>query len=217
MVVVTIISGCSIVATSATGSGTIKQLGVIKTTLEFASQHYTNKSATDHAVSFVLRKDCKVFRVTKREKICHEIKTKVFDDGNKNKMKVALGLIETGVVNFTQNYIDGKKKIHEIIINQEILKNNNEVLAHNILNNRNFDESNFDENILADNLSSIHSPLEKNFNKMKKFNNKNKNTKALGYVKSSVANSLTNNINKMKEFNNKNKNTNVLGYLKKRI
>ena len=81
----------------------------------------------------------------------------------------------------------------------EDLKNHSsEVLAHNVLNNRNFDESNSDQIILANNLSSIHSPLEKNFNKMKKFNNKNKNTEVLGYLKLSAANPVTNNINKMK-------------------
>ena len=197
----------------------VKQLSVAKTTVEIISEHYTDKSATDHVVSLVLGKDCKLTRVVKREKICAEIKAKIYDNKNKNEMKMVFSLRDTDIVNLKQNFVDNKKKVDDIKKNNvEVLKNHgNEVLAHNILNNRNFDESNSDQNILANNLSSIHSPLEKNFKKMKKFNNKNKKTNVLGYLKSSAVNPLTNNINKVKEFNNKNKNTNVLGYLKKRI
>jgi len=228
LAIILIIANCSIIAPMSTPSTTTKQLGFFKTTVEAVSVYYTDKTATDHAVSAVLGKDCKMSRVAKREKICNEIKPKTYDDEftskfgnifNENKINMVLNLRETDLVNSNQNFADDRKKVDDIKKNNvEVLKNHsNEVLAHNILNNRNFDESNSDQNILANNLSSIHSPLEKNFNKMKKFNNKNKKTNVLGYLKSSVVNPLTNNINKMKEFNNKNKNTNVLGYLKKRI
>ena len=132
---------------------------------------------------------------------------------------MVLNLKETDLVNLNQKLADGKRKVDDIKKNNiEVLKgNNNEILAHSVLNNRNFDENNSDQTILASNLSSIHNPLEKNFNKMKKFNNKNKKTEVLGYLKSSTAKPLTKNINKMKEFNDKNKNSGVLGYLKKRI
>jgi len=210
-----------------TSSTSIKELSFAKTTTELLTEYYTDKTATDHAVSFVLGKDCKMTRAAKREKICEEIKPKIYEDKIKNKVSIVGLNSESTIVPIIEqkhstrqiSMLANAKKVEGIKKNNiEDLKNHSsEVLAHNVLNNRNFDESNSDQIILANNLSSIHSPLEKNFNKMKKFNNKNKKTNVLGYLKSSAVNPLTNNINKVKEFNNKNKNTNVLGYLKKRI
>ena len=227
LVVIIIIVSCSLITPMTTSSTSIKELSFAKTTAELFTNYFTDKTATDHAVSFVLGKDCKMTRAAKRKKICEDIKPKIYEDKNKNKISM-VGLNSEHMIvpiieqkhNTNQiSMLANAKKVEGIKKNNiEVLKNHdNEILAHSVLNNRNFYESNFDQIILANNLSSIHSPLEKNFNKMKKFNNKNKNTEVLGYLKSSVANSLTNNINKMKEFNNKNKNTEVLGYLKKRI
>ena len=227
LAVIIIIVSCSLITPMTTSSTSIKELSFAKTTTELLTEYYTDKTATDHAVSFVLGKDCKMTRAAKREKICEDIKPKIYEDKNKNKISmVGLNSEPTIVPIIEQKHstdqismLANAKKVEGIKKNNiEVLKNHgSEVLAHNILNNRNFDESNSDQTILANNLSSIHSSLEKNFNKMKKFNNKNKNTDVLGYLKSSADNPLTNNINKMKKFNNKNKNTDVLGYLKKRI
>ena len=227
LVVISIIGNCSLITPMTTSSTTIKELSFVKTTAELFTSYYTDKTATDHAVSFVLGKDCKMTRVAKREKICEEIKPKVYEDKNKNKIsmvglnseRMIVPIIEQKHSTSQISMLANTKKVEGIKKNNiEVLKDHdNEILAHSVLNNRNFYESNSDQIILANNLSSIHSPLEKIFNKMKKFNNKNKKTEVLGYLKSSVADPLTNNINKMKEFNNKNKNTEVLGYLKKRI
>ena len=227
LVVIVITISCSLITPMTTSSTSIKELSFVKTITELLTEYYTDKTATDHAVSFVLGKDCKMTRAAKREKICEDIKPKIYEDKNKNKISmVGLNSEPTIVPIIEQKHstkqismLTNAKKVEGIKKNNiEVLKNHgSEVLAHNILNNRNFDESNSDQTILANNLSSIHSSLEKNFNKMKKFNNKNKNTDVLGYLKSSADNPLTNNINKMKKFNNKNKNTDVLGYLKKRI
>ena len=228
LVVILIITSCSLIAPFSTSSTTTKHLSFAKTAVEVISEHYTDKTATDHVVSVVLQKDCKISRVVKQEEICNEIKPKAYDGESssklsnilkENKTNMVLNLKETDLVNLNQKLADGKRKVDDIKKNNiEVLKgNNNEILAHSVLNNRNFDENNSDQTILASNLSSIHNPLEKNFNKMKKFNNKNKKTEVLGYLKSSTAKPLTKNINKMKEFNDKNKNSGVLGYLKKRI
>ena len=227
LAVIIIIVSCSLITPMTTSSTSIKELSFAKTTTELLTEYYTDKTATDHAVSFVLGKDCKMTRAAKREKICEDIKPKIYEDKNKNKISmVGLNSEPTIVPIIEQKHstkqismLTNAKKVEGIKKNNiEVLKNHgSEVLAHNVLNNRNFYKSNSDQIILANNLSSIHTPLEKNFNKMKEFNNKNKNTEVLGYLKSSAAKPVTKNINKMKEFNNKNKNTEVLGYLKKRI
>ena len=147
-VVVSIIGSCSLIAPITTSSSTAKQLGFFKTTVEVVSEHYTDKTATDHLISIVLTKDCKISRVAKREEICNEIKPKAYDDKfssklsnilNENKMNMVLNLKETDLVNFNQNFADDRKKVDDIKKNNvEVLKDyNNETLAHNVLNNRN--------------------------------------------------------------------------------
>ena len=60
------------------------------------------------------------------------------------------------------------KKVEGIKKNNiEVLKNHgSEVLAHNILNNKNFIKDTSDNSTLADNLSSIYSLLEKDANEI---------------------------------------------------
>ena len=69
LVVISIIASCSLIAPMSTTSTTAKQLGFFKTSVEAVSIYYTDKTATDHAVSAVLGKDCKLSRVAKREKL----------------------------------------------------------------------------------------------------------------------------------------------------
>ena len=176
-VLITIITSCSLVAPMATSSSAAKQLSFVKTTVDVASQYYTDKTATDHVVSIVLRKDCKMSRVAKREEICNEIKPKAYNDKfssklsnilNENKMNMVLNLKETDLVNFNQNFADDRKKVDDIKKNNvEVLKDyDNETLAHNVLNNGNIIKDNSDNSILADNLSSIYSLLAKNANEI---------------------------------------------------
>ena len=88
LVVISIIASCSLITPMTTSSTSIKELSLVKTTAELVTSYYTDKTATDHAVSFVLGKDCKMTRVAKREKICEEIKPKVYEDKNKNKISM---------------------------------------------------------------------------------------------------------------------------------
>ena len=176
-VVISIITSCSLLAPMTTSSTAAKQLSFVKTSVEVVSQYYTDKTATDHVVSIVLRKDCKISRVAKREEICNEIKPKAYNDKfssklsnilNENKMNMVLNLKETDLVNFNQNFADDRKKVDDIKKNNvEVLKDyDNETLAHNVLNNGNIIKDNSDNSILADNLSSIYSLLAKNANEI---------------------------------------------------
>jgi len=176
-VLITIITSCSLVAPMATSSSAAKQLSFVKTSVEVVSVYYTDKTATDHVVSIVLRKDCKMSRVAKREEICNEIKPKAYNDKfssklsnilNENKMNMVLNLKETNLVNLNQNFADDRKKVDDIKKNNvEVLKDyNNETLAHNVLNNENIIKDNSDNSILADNLSSVDSLLAKNANEI---------------------------------------------------
>ena len=177
LVVISIIASCSLIAPLTTSSTTAKQLSFVKTSVEVVSQYYTDKTATDHVVSIVLRKDCKISRVAKREEICNEIKPKAYDAKfssklsnilNENKMNMVLNLKETDLVNSNQNFADDRKKVDDIKKNNvEVLKDyDNETLAHNVLNNGNIIKDNSDNSILADNLSSIYSLLAKNGNEI---------------------------------------------------
>ena len=176
LVVISIIASCSLITPMTTSSTSIKELSFVKTTAELVTSYYTDKTATDHAVSFVLGKDCKMTRVAKREKICEEIKPKVYGDKNKNKISmVGLNSEHMIVPIMKQKYstsqismLANTKKVEGIKKNNiEVLKNHgSEVLAHNILNNKNFIKDTSDNSTLADNLSSIYSLLEKDANEI---------------------------------------------------
>ena len=182
---VSIITSCSLLPTMTTSSGSAKQLGFVKTTVEIISEVYTDKSATDHVVSVVLGKDCKMSRVAKREKICNENKANVFDDKKENKMTMVVNLRENDLTNFNEKFVDDRKKLSNIKKNNvEILKkqdgkhskeknemsvviwNTDSTLAHSVLNTSSAFEVNSDNSILANNLSSVYIPLEKNSNEI---------------------------------------------------
>ena len=176
LVVISIIASCSLITPMTTSSTTIKELSFVKTTAELVTSYYTDKTATDHAVSFVLGKDCKMTRVAKREKICEEIKPKVYEDKYKNKISMVglnsehmiVPIIEQKHSTNQISMLANTKKVEGIEKNNtEVLKNyGSEVLAHNMLNNKNFIKDTSDNSILADNLSSIYSLLEKDANEI---------------------------------------------------
>ena len=176
LVVISIIASCSLITPMTTSSTTIKELSFVKTTAELFTSYYTDKTATDHAVSFVLGKDCKMTRVAKREKICEEIKPKVYEDKYKNKISMVslnsehmiVPIIEQKHSTSQISMLANTKKVEGIKKNNiEVLKNHgSEVLAHNILNNKNFIKDTSDNSTLADNLSSIYSLLEKDANEI---------------------------------------------------
>ena len=175
-VVISIIASCSLITPLTTSSTTIKELSFVKTTAELVTSYYTDKTATDHAVSFVLGKDCKMTRVAKREKICEEIKPKVYEDKYKNKISMVslnsehmiVPIIEQKHSTSQISMLANTKKVEGIKKNNiEVLKNHgSEVLAHNILNNKNFIKDTSDNSTLADNLSSNYSLLEKDANEI---------------------------------------------------
>ena len=177
LVVISIIASCSLITPLTTSSTTIRELSFVKTTTELFTSYYTDKTATDHAVSFVLGKDCKMTRVAKREKICEEIKPKVYEDKYKNKISMVslnsehmiVPIIEQKHSTSQISMLANTKKVEGIKKNNiEVLKNHgSEVLAHNILNNKNFIKDTSDNSTLADNLSSIYSLLEKDANEIK--------------------------------------------------
>ena len=176
LVVISIIASCSLITPMTTSSTTIKELSFVKTTAELVTSYYTDKTATDHAVSFVLGKDCKMTRVAKREKICEEIKPRIYEDKYKNKISMVslnsehmiVPIIEQKHSTSQISMLANTKKVEGIKKNNiEVLKNHgSEVLAHNILNNKNFIKDTSDNSTLADNLSSIYSLLEKDANEI---------------------------------------------------
>ena len=176
LVVISIIASCSLITPMTTSSTTIKELSFVKTTAELVTSYYTDKTATDHAVSFVLGKDCKMTRVAKREKICEEIKPRIYEDKNKNKISMVglnsehmiVPIIEQKHSTSQISMLANTKKVEGIKKNNiEVLKNHgSEVLAHNILNNKNFIKDTSDNSTLADNLSSNYSLLEKDANEI---------------------------------------------------
>ena len=176
LVVISIIASCSLITPMTTSSTTIKELSFVKTTAELVTSYYTDKTATDHAVSFVLGKDCKMTRVAKREKICEEIKPRIYEDKNKNKISMVglnsehmiVSIIEQKHSTSQISMLANTKKVEGIKKNNiEVLKNHgSEVLAHNILNNKNFIKDTPDNSTLADNLSSNYSLLEKDANEI---------------------------------------------------
>ena len=176
LVVISIIASCSLITPMTASSASIKELSLVKTTAELFTYYYTDKTATDHVVSIVLGKDCKMTRVAKREKICEEIKPKVYEDKYKNKISMVslnsehmiVPIIEQKHSTSQISMLANTKKVEGIKKNNiEVLKNHgSEVLAHNILNNKNFIKDTSDNSTLADNLSSNYSLLEKDANEI---------------------------------------------------
>ena len=168
-----------------TSSGAAKQLGLVKTTVEFVSTVYTDKSATDHVVSVVLGKDCKMHRVARREKICFENKANVFDDRKKeNNITMVANLGENDLTNFNEKFVNYEKKFKNLKKNNEVVLESydkGEILAHSVLNDKiiiykssiihllssnikddpdpDSDSDDGDSAILPNHLSSVFTPL----------------------------------------------------------
>ncbi len=111
-----------------TSSTSIKELSFAKTTTELLTEYYTDKTATDHVVSVVLAKDCKISRVVKQKEICNEIKPKAFDDESsgklsnilkENKTNVVLSLKDIDLVNLNQNLADSREKVEDMKKNDQ--------------------------------------------------------------------------------------------------
>jgi hypothetical protein len=68
------LEGCVLLASSAGGSaGTIQvaqTIDIIKTAGDVGSAAVTNKTLTDHALSALSGKDCRVFNIFDKKKIC---------------------------------------------------------------------------------------------------------------------------------------------------
>ena len=108
LVVIIIIVSCSLITPMTTSSTSIKELSFAKTTTELLTEYYTDKTATDHVVSAVLGKDCKISRAAKREKICNEIKPKAYDDEFSRKLMRENNLSVSHLI-YPMFVIDGDK------------------------------------------------------------------------------------------------------------
>ena len=82
------LEGCVLLASSAGGSaGTIQvaqTIDMVKTAGDVGSAAVTNKTLTDHALSALSGKDCRVFNVFDKKKIC---KTPMPDVSTPEKIK----------------------------------------------------------------------------------------------------------------------------------
>ena len=70
----TSLEGCALLASSAGGSaGTIQvaqTIDMLKTAGDVGSAAVTNKTLTDHALSAISGKDCRIFNIFDKKKIC---------------------------------------------------------------------------------------------------------------------------------------------------
>lgn len=82
------LEGCVLLASSAGGSaGTIQvaqTIDMVKTAGDIGSAAVTNKTLTDHALSALSGKDCRVFNIFDKKKIC---KTPMPDVSTPEKIK----------------------------------------------------------------------------------------------------------------------------------
>ena len=98
----TSLEGCALLASSAGGSaGTIQvaqTIDMVKTAGDVGSAAVTNKTLTDHALSALSGKDCRVFNIFDKKKIC---KTPMPDVSTSEKIKAfqkSKDLEETGKI-----------------------------------------------------------------------------------------------------------------------
>ena len=112
------LASCALVSSSATTSPAIKQLGYAKTAAEFVSLSYTDKSITDHAVSIVTKKDCKITRIIKRQEICMDHGPKVIENNQDSEdMKLTNQMIHVALHNPENMTASLTKKSNKEIIN----------------------------------------------------------------------------------------------------
>ena len=96
------LEGCALLASSAGGSaGTIQvaqTIDMVKTAGDVGSAAVTHKTLTDHALSAISGKDCRVFNIFDKKKIC---KTPMPDVSTPEKIKAfqkSKDLEETGKI-----------------------------------------------------------------------------------------------------------------------
>jgi len=96
------LEGCALLASSVGGSaGTIQvaqTIDMVKTAGDVGSAAVTNKTLTDHALSAISGKDCRVFNIFDKKKIC---KTPIPDVSTPEKIKAfqkSKDLEETGKI-----------------------------------------------------------------------------------------------------------------------
>ena len=113
------LASCALVSSGATSSSAIKQLGYAKTAAEFVSLSYTDKSITDHAISIVTKKDCKMTRIVKRREICMDSGPKVIENSHQDSedMKLTNQMIHVATHNPENTIANLPKKLNKEIIN----------------------------------------------------------------------------------------------------
>ncbi|PPR47261.1 MAG: hypothetical protein CFH23_00475 [Alphaproteobacteria bacterium MarineAlpha6_Bin1] len=112
------LASCALVSSGATSSSAIKQLGYAKTAAEFVSLSYTDKSITDHAISIVTKKDCKMTRIVKRQEICMDNGPKVIEHNQDSEdMKLTNQMIHVATHNPENTIGSLPKKLNKEIIN----------------------------------------------------------------------------------------------------
>ena len=174
-----LVTSCALVGTSSTNSVAFKQLAYVKTAAEIVSLSYTDKSTTDHAISIALKKDCKVLRIIKREKICLDYGPNVFHKNKNNKrgklknqmMYVAAHNPEQLAINTPRNPIEETKNLDDIgSLPTNVSDDYN--LPHSLYSvNENVSEQNklLDFEVLSHHLSStnnVHLFSESNIDKL---------------------------------------------------
>ena len=112
------LASCALVSTGTTSSSAVKQLGYAKTAAEFVSLSYTDKSITDHAVSIVTKKDCKITRIVKRQEICMDHGPKIIENNQDTEdIKLTNQMIHVAIHNSENMTVSLTKKSNKEIIN----------------------------------------------------------------------------------------------------
>ena len=96
------LEGCVLLASSAGGSaGTIQvaqTIDMVKTAGDVGSAAVTNKTLTDHALSALSGKDCRVFNVFDKKKICKTPMPDVSTPGKIKAFQKSKDLEQTGKI-----------------------------------------------------------------------------------------------------------------------
>ena len=103
-----LVNGCAAIATVGGGSITTIQtaqtVDIVTTAGSAASTVTTGKSFTDHAISKIVGKDCRMFNVLNKKKFCRE--TKVYEAPKGTSEQNHNGLINT--------YLITEEKVNEL-------------------------------------------------------------------------------------------------------
>jgi len=100
-----ILNSCSL-----TFQGFMDYFNYSKTGVDFISYTRTDKTTSDHALSYLFGKDCSLPRALKLQSICKEINK---DHGYKNRYKKEF-LTETKILKIQKNKVSQAKKIIKV-------------------------------------------------------------------------------------------------------